>query len=405
MRGTDAARDLGHPPASYLALFSLPNRLCKVAITLRCDVNHVNSGRLADFQRGDQCAERVHVTMQEGSVSESGRPITIKDLASQLGVHPSTVSRVLHSEAAVSRGAASPETARKVRELARELGYSPHPQASGLRTGRTRLLGAIVPRLSDLVLAIMYEGVEEAAAEINYSAFVMNSRDDPEEQRRKTEIMLARRVDGLIFGDAHLDDGLMPELAGRGIPFVLMNRRLRGFPSATCDDVVGGRLVADHLWEKGHRNVAVVAGERYASTAVDRTSGFVNRWHSLGGDIDRCAVAWSRFDTAGGRQATEYILQTAAVLPTGIFAVNDFTAIGAIGALRSYGLTVGKDMAVVGFNDTPIAAQLPVPLTSVRSPMLEIGRTAVQILRRVLNHEPVDSVRLKPTLEVRESSM
>ncbi|MCG2623759.1 LacI family transcriptional regulator [Arthrobacter sp. I2-34] len=336
--------------------------------------------------------------------SSRRRPVTIKDLASQLGIHPSTVSRVLHSEAEVARGAASAETARRVRELARKLEYYPHPQAAGLRTGRTSLLGAIVPRLSDLVLAMMYEGVEEAAAELNYSAFVMNSRDDPGEQRRKTEIMLARRVDGLIFGDAHLDGTLMPELDRRGIPFVLMNRRLDGFPSATCDDILGGELVADHLWEKGHRQVAVAAGEAYASTGVDRTSGFVNRWRGLGGDIEPGAVVWSGFDTAGGSQAVETILQTARVMPTAVFAVNDFAAIGAMGALRSRGLTVGQDIAVVGFNDTPIAAQLPIPLSSVRSPMLEIGKAAVQLLRKVLNRESTDSVRLKPDLQVRESS-
>jgi len=343
---------------------------------------------------------------QEASLDQNSRrrPVTIKDLASELGVHPSTVSRVLHSKDEVARGAASAETARKVRELARKLGYSPDPQASGLRTGRTRLLGAIVPRLSDLVLAMMYEGVEEAAAELDYSAFVMNSRDDPDEQRRKTEIMLARRVDGLIFGDAHLDGSLMPELARRGVPFVLMNRRLDGFPSATCDDVLGGELVADHLWDKGHREVAVIAGEPYASTGVDRTSGFVGRWQALGGTIDRSRIVCSRFDTTGGQEAIGTILASGHSRPTAVFAVNDFAAIGAMGALRSRGLAVGRDIAVVGFNDTPIAAQLPIPLTSVRSPMLEIGRAAVQLLRRVLNHEPADSVRLEPVLQVRESS-
>jgi LacI family transcriptional regulator len=250
----------------------------------------------------------------------------------------------------------------------------------------------------------MYEGVEEAAAEFGYSAFVTNSRDDPQEQRRQTETMLARRVDGLIFGDAHLDSTLIPELARRQVPFVLMNRRLDGFPSATCDDLAGGRLVADHLWDKGHRRVAVIAGERYTSTAVDRTSGFADRWRSLGGSLDSTAVVWSRFDTEGGREAAETILRGRGALPTAVFAVNDFAAIGAMGALRSHGLTPGRDMAVVGFNDTPLAAQLPIPLSSVRSPMLDIGRTAVQLLRKVLGHEPADSVRLIPSLQVRESS-
>ncbi|MBT1001559.1 LacI family transcriptional regulator [Paenarthrobacter sp. DKR-5] len=332
------------------------------------------------------------------------RAVTLKDLAARLGIHPSTVSRVLHSDSAQARGAASAETALRVRELARELGYSPDPQATSLRTRRTRMFGVIVPRLSDLVLAIMYEGIEEAAAEAGYSTFVMNSRDDPEEERRKTEIMLARRVDGLIIGDAHLDGNLLHDLTNRGVPFVLMNRRIEGYPSATCDDALGGRLAASHLWEKGHRRVAVIAGEPYASTAVDRTAGFVDRWRELGGAISEDAIVWSRFDTVGGRDATEKILHACAPPPTALFAVNDFAAIGAIGTLRSHGLQVGRDMALVGYNDTSLASQLPIPLSSVHSPMNEIGRTAVQLLRRVLKGEHVQAVQLRPTLCVRESS-
>jgi LacI family transcriptional regulator len=216
--------------------------------------------------------------------------------------------------------------------------------------------------------------------------------------------MLARRVDGLIIGDAHLDNGLLRELTARKVPFVLMNRRVPGYPSATCDDILGGELVADHLWSKGHRDVAVIAGEPYASTAVDRTAGFVDRWRSLGGNIPAEAVVWSRFDTAGGREAAEEILTHCTPRPTALFAVNDFAAIGAMGALRSHGLTVGRDVAVVGFNDTSLAAELPIPLSSVRSPMLEIGRTAVQLLKRVLDGEIAEPVRLEPTLCVRESS-
>lgn len=333
-----------------------------------------------------------------------GRTVTLRDLANELGIHPSTVSRILHSGSEGARAAASVATAKRVRDLARKRGYSPDPQAAGLRTRRSRLLGVIVPRLSDLVLATMYEGIEEAAAELGYSTFVMNSRDDPEEQRRKTDTMLARRVDGLIIGDAHLDGSQLRELTARQVPFVLMNRRVPGYPSAICDDVLGGQLAAEHLWSKGHRNVAVIAGEPYASTAVDRTAGFLDRWESLGGRIPQHAVVWSRFDTAGGRVAAETILTHCSPRPTALFAVNDFAAIGAMGALRSHGLTVGHDMAVVGFNDISLASELPIPLSSVRSPMLAIGRTAVHLLQRVLDDEHVESIRLQPTLYVRESS-
>ncbi|WP_294568343.1 LacI family DNA-binding transcriptional regulator [uncultured Arthrobacter sp.] len=332
------------------------------------------------------------------------QPITLKDLAAELGIHPSTVSRVLHSTSEIARGAASSATAERVRKLARERGYSPDPGAASLRTRRTKAFGVIVPRLSDLVLATMYEGVEEAAAEARYSTFVMNSHDNPEEQRRKAEIMLARRVDGLILGDIHAGSELVQELSARHIPFVLMNRRYPGFPSSTCDDNLGGKLVADHLWDTGHRSVAVIAGEPYASTAVDRTAGFRQRWHELGGQISDADVVWSRFDTEGGREAAETLLARRGSTPTAVFAVNDFAAIGAMGAIRSHGLTVGRDIAVVGFNDTSLAAQLPIPLSSVRSPMLEIGRRAVELLRRVIAGEQVEPLRLTPELFVRESS-
>lgn len=328
---------------------------------------------------------------------------TLKDLARQLGIHPSTVSRVLHSDESSARGAASEATAGRIRALAAELGYSRDPQATSLRTRQTGLIGVVVPRLSDLVLAVMYEGVERQAARSGFSAFVTNSRDDPDEQRKKIDLLLARRVDGLIIGDAHLDVDAMPALAERGVPFVLMNRRFPGFPSATCDDTRGGELVAEHLWAEGHRDVAVIAGEPYASTAVDRTAGFVDRWRALGGELEDESILWSAFDTQGGRDAADNILRTGR-RPTALFAVNDFAAIGAMGSLRSYGLIAGQDCAVVGFNDTSLAAELPIPLTSVRSPMAEIGETAVRLLEAVLQGDSPESVRLAPTLQVRESS-
>lgn len=336
-------------------------------------------------------------------MSANSEAITLKDLAQRLGIHPSTVSRVLHSDRSTARGAASEATAQRIRDLAAELGYSPDPQATSLRTRKTRSIGVVVPRLSDLVLAVMYEGIEQEAAISGYSTFVTNSRDEPGQQRRKIELLLARRVDGLIIGDAHLGSDVLPWLARRGAPFVLMSRRAPGYLSATCDDVHGGALAAEHLWERGHRRVGIIAGERYASTAVDRTAGFVGRWRTLGGDVDDEDIVWSRFDTRGGHDAAEQILRSERGA-TAMFAVNDFAAIGAMGALRARGMTAGTDCAVVGFNDTSVAAELPIPLTSVRSPMSEIGQAAVVLLQSVFNGSPAESVRLRPTLCVRESS-
>lgn len=332
------------------------------------------------------------------------RQVTLRMLADQLGLHVSTVSRVLHAKPGEGRRAASSATMERIRQLADELDYQPNPHATSLRTKRSKLVGVLVPRLSDLVLATIYEGIEEAAAEHGLSTFVTNTRDDPAKQRAHTDMMLARRVDGLIFGDAHVDGRFLDQVSAHGVPFVLVSRRAGNHVSVTCDDRLGGRLAAEHLLGLGHRRFAVIAGEPYASTGRDRTAGFVGRCAEAGVDIPESLIVHSPFDASGGRQATERILSSASPPPSAIFAVNDFAAIGSIGALRDHGRWVGSDVAVVGFNDTPLAGDLPVPLTTIRSPMHQMGRRGLELLTQLVAGDPVASERLAPVLVVRSSS-
>jgi LacI family transcriptional regulator len=149
--------------------------------------------------------------------------------------------------------------------------------------------------------------------------------------------------------------------------------------------------------------VAVIAGEPYASTGIDRTAGFVGAYAEAGIEIPAARLVHSRFDAQGGRAAAERLLDGDDI-PSAIFAVNDFAAIGAIGAVRDHGLRVGTDVAIVGFNDTPLAAELPVPLTTVRSPMHEMGRRGLDLLVRRIQGTEVESERLRPELMVRASS-
>lgn len=337
-----------------------------------------------------------------GAQSTQGPQVTLRMLADRLGLHVSTVSRALHAKPEEGRRAASGATIERIRSLADELGYQPNPHATSLRTQRSNLVGVLVPRLSDMVLATIYEGIEEAASESGLSTFVTNTRDIPTVQRERTEMVLARRVDGMIFGDAYEDGLFLDEIAARGVPFVLVSRRAGRHTSVTCDDVLGGRLAADHLLERGHRRLAVVAGEPFASTGIDRTKGFVERCAEAGVEVD---VVHSAFDASGGHSAVERILAPGAgPAPTAIFAVNDFAAIGAMGALRDRGLHVGRDLALVGFNDTPLAAELPVTLTSVRSPMHAMGRRGIQLLTDLIAGLPAESELLAPTLVPRASS-
>ncbi|MDF2989512.1 MAG: putative LacI-family transcriptional regulator [Microbacterium sp.] len=331
-------------------------------------------------------------------------PVTLRTLANDLAVSVSTVSRVLRAQSTEEAERwASPETVERIRRSAIERGYRANPIAASLRTSRSGLVGVLVPRLQDFVLATIYEGIEDAATAAGLSTFVTNSFDDPASQAAKSEMMLQRRVDGLIFGDAHLDHSFLDEFAERGVPFVLVSRYAGDHIAITCDDAVGGRLVGEHLLQGGRTRPVVLAGLPFASTAQDRSRGLVEAYANAGHRIDPSHIVYSGFDAAGGRAGMEQVLDSG-YLPDAVFATNDFAAIGALGALRDHGLRVPDDVAIVGYNDTPLAAEIAIPLTTVQSPMHELGRTALNTLKRMMNGEEVSSVQLAPTLIARASS-
>lgn len=334
--------------------------------------------------------------------SRQSTPVTLRTIAAAAGVSVSTVSRVLNAKGDEARRWASSDTVAHIRDLARTHDYRRNPQAVGLRTNRSGLIGVLVPRLQDFVLATIYEGVEEAAAENGLSTFVTNSLDVHANQAARTEMMLERRVDGMIFGDARLDSGFLDDLAARGVPFTLVSRRAGSHVSVTCDDILGGRLVGDHLVGAGRLRLGVLAGQPYASTARERTAGAVSAFADAGLDVPADRVVWGPFDAAGGRRAAEQLLARAPY-PDAIFATNDFAAIGALGALRDKGLRVPDDVALVGYNDTPLAAEILTPLTTVRSPMHRIGRRGLELLVQLLGGESPTSERLAPELVIRRS--
>jgi len=337
------------------------------------------------------------------------RPVTLQSLARQLGLNVSTVSRVLNGSEDDARGAAAPDTVKRIRALAAELHYQTNPHAASLKTRRSRTIGVLVPRLSDMVLATIYEGIDEAAAEHGYLTFVSNTQDVPDKQRKLIDMAVARRVDGLILGDAHSgpDDAppnpLLADLAARDVPFVLVSRHAGSHCAVTCDDIEGGRLAAEHLLAMGHRRIAVMMGEPFASTGRDRSNGFLDYCSRHGVEVPAHWRIASPFDTDAGRALGARLLDTAD-RPTAIFAVNDFLAVGVMGAARDHGLEAGRDVAIVGYNDTPLAGALPIGLTTIHSPMHQMGRLGLELLLQKLAGGQPPSQRLAPWLVVRDSS-
>jgi LacI family transcriptional regulator len=328
-------------------------------------------------------------------------PVTLAQIAARAGVHISTASRSLSPDG----GGVSSRTAARVRAIAKEMGYQPDPAAATLRTGRSGVLGIVVPRVTDYVLARIFEGADAAARELGFTTVVANTNDDPRLRMQLMEDLLSRRVEGFIIGDARLDgDELVSALKRRSSPYVLVSRRLRGHPSVATDDVRGGQLAGDHLLELGHTAVGVIAGYDYASTCVERAHGFVQRFRVAGIPVPDTCVQVSGADAEGGYQAAHALLTRHPEL-TALFAINDFAAIGAMGAAREHGRTPGGDIAIVGYNDIPLSQYLPVPLTSVRSSMEQIGREAARALTKLIGGREAIATLLEPVLVARDSTL
>ena len=328
---------------------------------------------------------------------------TLRALAQQLNIHSSTVSRVLKGDEAVAAKAASQETIERIRALAAVSGYIHNPHAISLRTKQSHLIGVSVPRLADLIWATVYEGIEETASSNGYYTYVTNSYDQPAIQSRQLALSKARRVDGLILGDARMTQESLDYLHSISVPFVLAFRKAGNFLSVVCDDYYGGQLAAKHLLERGHREVGILGGLHFAHNCVARTEGFMDVYREAGYPVPTERIVWDSLDTEGGREGAQRLIAENPAM-TAIFTVNDFAAIGAMGAMREAGHTPGATMALIGYNDTPLAPALPIPLTTLRNPLREVGKRSMDLLLRLIRGEHCESVVMQPELIVRESS-
>ncbi|MFI7171236.1 LacI family DNA-binding transcriptional regulator [Rhodococcoides fascians] len=327
---------------------------------------------------------------------------TLKEIAERAGVHVSTASRVLRQPEPADGWS---ESALRVRAVADELGYQPNLWAASLRTRRTNTFGAVMPRLTDGVVATVFQGVEAAATRAGYSALLSSPPDDLQSQRRAIEMLVARQVDGLLLsGLHHPGKAFVESLPIGSVPIVTVTRHAdAGLPFVGADDEHGGSLAARHFIDRGYRSVAIVAGPTHATTARDRTNGFIRTCTEASIDIPERNIRHSAFDVDGGIEAGRRLLEQRD-RPRAIFAVSDTLALGVIGVARDLGLSMPGDLALVGFNDIPVVAQLPVPLTTVRSPAFDIGATAVRTLVDEMEGRDPETRRLPVKLIVRASS-
>jgi LacI family transcriptional regulator len=299
--------------------------------------------------------------------SEPGR-VKIKDVAKHANVSISTVSRVVNELDRVN-----PETRERVLEVIRELRYQPSAFARGLAIQRTQTLGFVIPILSDPFFLEIVRGVEEAAAAAGHNLLVA-SQPFEHDARRYLQLFDQRRVDSMILVGIKVPPEELERLLAQGfaVAFVQQDGG-EGALTFLADNYGGARVLAEHLLELGYQRIAYIAGSDYTLDNAERLRGLKDAL--TGRRLELFALAQGDYHRGSGSRAMAELIARGP-LPEAVFAANDQMAIDAVITIREQGLRVPEDIAVVGFDDVPMAGYVSPALTTVRQPAYEMGYRA-----------------------------
>jgi LacI family transcriptional regulator len=330
---------------------------------------------------------------------------TLRDVAQMAGVHPATASRALNPQ---TRPLVNADTARKVLRAAESLGYQPNPIARSLKTARSSTVGLVIPDLTNPLFPPIVRGIEDVLTPVGYSAWIVNTDNDPAREETHVESLRSRQVEGLIIATARRNHPLLVRLHQMGVRMVLVNRRVDGLelPSVTADDAAGISMAVTHLAALGHTRIAHLAGPQQTSTGVTRARAFRHAVRDLGLDDDPALIVecgyWSETE---GAQSLRQLLD-AGTTCTAIVAGNDLIALGCYDVFAERGMRCPDDMSVVGFNEMPFLDKMNPPLTTVSIPHYELGSEAARLLLDTIDDPDrlPRSVLLAPSLVVRAST-
>lgn len=303
-----------------------------------------------------------------------GGRATIDDVATEAGVHSSTVSRAINRPDLVND-----ETRVRVLDAVERLRYVPNRSAQGLASGRTASIGVVVPDITNPFFALVVRGATAAAHDVEHVVLLGDAEQSDEAEQRLIE-SLSRQVDGLIVcapGD-HYSDSLR---AAPGLPVVFVNREVPDLPSVLVDQARIVTEVAEHLAALGHRRIAWIDGPS-RNWSAGRRRAVVLDWAAARDDVEVAVLPSSEPTFEGGVSVVGSVLDAGA---TAVAAFNDVLALGVMAGLRECGVDVPNEVSVVGSDDIPLAGMSDPPLTTMATPCREVGVRAVDILMRLID--------------------
>lgn len=330
--------------------------------------------------------------------------VRLKDIAARARVSVMTVSKSLHDAPDISAA-----TKVRIRQLAAQMGYVPDTAAQGLRTKATKLLGLIIPTVTNPMFARMVTAIEERAHELGYELILAHSLNNVEREEKCIRRLLARRVDGLFISPVYRMETsakVFEELAASRVPAIILGHRARfcsQFVNVETDDLAASYAATNHLLGLGHRRIAFFAGPTVCPWAQERFEGYRRALLEAKVEFDEQLVFNAGATIEEGEKAALQFLQEAPGA-TAVQAVNDLVAIGAANLLLNQGQRIPQDISIVGFGNILVAEYFRVPLTTIRQPKLRLGVAAIEAFVKLQQGRKPNSMRLPAEIILRQST-
>ncbi len=334
--------------------------------------------------------------------------VTIHDVANEAGYSITVVSHALNDNPRINK-----VTREKIKAVAEKLGYRPNVFARSFALQRSELIGVVVPDIIVSFFPEIIRGIKDRALRDGYDLILATSDGQEEKERSAIQFLKQRQVDGLLIAPCHGEKNreCYQRLVRENFPLVFMDRFLPGLnvASVVTDNIEGGYLATKYLLELGHRRIGFACTDFTGSTTAERIEGYVRALKECGLPREEDLIKTSPYNSGGDvyRVDTDVIKSYLEMKnrPTAIFAVNDTMAVGVMKVLRDLGVKVPEEMSLIGYDNLAISKYLPVTLTTVSQPELEIGKTAAEILLENIKtgNGIIKQTRFKPELIVRDS--
>ncbi len=332
--------------------------------------------------------------------------ITIKDVARELNVAVSTVSRAFNDKYDIRK-----ETREMILKRATEMGYHPNPIAKKLIQQKTYNVGVVVPEFVNAYFPEVIIGIQEVLIKKGYQVLVMQSNENPATELENVKTLEDNMVDGLLISlsGESLNNEYYAGMLKKGYPIVFFNRVDEKIPASKVvfDDYKWAYFATEHLIKQGYRKIYHFSGYQHLSLSRNRINGYRKAMEKFNVPFDPHYIIEAGFFMHEGQAVMERLIEKEDV-PQAIFAANDPVAIGVIKALKKAGLRIPDDVAVVGFSESKMAEIVDPPLSSVSQPTFEIGKSAAELLMRQIEADgfaPSETLVLDGKLNIRASSI